>query len=143
MAPSYNKELYKEHVELMEALEIFVPDTLEITYKKYIHEEMEKMPYVDNSVLKMYTLVFFLKYIKKIEGSVKFKDVYAKLELQKKLISRAMGNIDVDFNNGHTNPTLTEDWSSLYSIALGVGAGIKRQASEETPPFDHALLEDS
>ena len=86
------------------------------------------MPYLDKAVIKMYTLVFFLKYIKEIKGEIKLRDVYSKLDIQKKLISRAMKNVNIVFKNKKKTtvvPVIYEDWSSMYSIIGGVGAVIK------------------
>ncbi|KAI5187942.1 hypothetical protein NEHOM01_2459 [Nematocida homosporus] len=125
MFDAFNKELYKEYVDIVSRLGVAIPPALESAYKTYINKQMKDLPYVDKAVQKMYTLVFFLKYVKQMEGTVKFKDVYSKLEVQKKLISRAMDNVDVSFKVEGEHPIALEDWSSLYSITMGIGAGIK------------------
>ncbi|KAI5171549.1 hypothetical protein NEFER03_0871 [Nematocida sp. LUAm3] len=125
MANAFNKELYREYVKLITELGIVIPDSLEVVYRRYIIKQMETLPYIDIAVTRMYTLVFFLKYIKKMEGSVKFRHVYSKIEVQKKLIARAMDCVEIDFNGPKDHPTILEDWSTLYSITAGIGAGIK------------------
>jgi len=90
MSHVYNKDIYKEYMHVVEGLGVHIPQHIEGTYRKYIEEQMKGMPYADIAVLRMYTLVFFLTYVKKIEGKTKMKDVYAKLEMQKTLIERAM-----------------------------------------------------
>ncbi|KAI5180223.1 hypothetical protein NEOKW01_0552 [Nematocida sp. AWRm80] len=124
MNNAYKKEIYKEYTKILESVNIVIPASLEESYKKYIQNQMKDMPYLDTAVIRMYTLVFFLKYVKQIEGSVKFKDVYSKLEMQKKLISRAMDTVEIQFDTVEENPVFLEDWSSLYSIKHGIGAGI-------------------
>jgi len=126
MAQAFSKQLYQEHVSLMAENGVTVPENLEKIYQKYIEEKMKDMPYADAAVTKMYTLVFFLKYTKQMEGKIKFKDIYSKLEMQKKLISRAMSNVEINFEEiEEDHPVFLEDWSSLYSIKIGIGADIQ------------------
>ncbi|KAH9386858.1 uncharacterized protein NEMAJ01_1754 [Nematocida major] len=132
MKYEYNREVYTEYVSVMEASGIEVPDELEGVYKRYIKAQMEEIPYTDNSILRMYTLVFFLKYVKQMQGAVKFKSIYSKLEMQKKLITRAMETVDIDFGLERTNFTLVEDWSSLYSINKKGGCSVVNLSN--TPP---------
>lgn len=128
MGKEYNKELYKEHVGILESMGVEVSDDLEPIYKEYIKEKMMDMPYMDASVIRMYTLVFFLKYVKHIQGIVKYKDMYKKLEMHKKLISRAMETVEIEFGEKKSNPVLVEDWSSLYSMNKKCGFSVIEDA---------------
>lgn len=127
MSDPFCRKTYKAHAAIVSKLGVVIPKTLEEIYKKYIRKEMANMPYIDAAIVKMYTLVFFLKYIKEIKGEIKLKDAYAKLDIQKKLISRAMSRINIKFDKKEKVktylPTL-EDWSTLYSITKGIGADI-------------------
>ncbi|KAI5128155.1 hypothetical protein NEPAR06_2139 [Nematocida parisii] len=116
MTYEYNPKLYKEYTEIIESVGVDIPSELEETYKKYIEEQMKAFPYVDESVLRMYSLVFFLKYVKQSQGPAKFRSVYSKLEMQKRLISRAMESVTIDFDKPQADFNVIEDWSSLYSI---------------------------
>lgn len=133
MAKIFNRGLYKDYVEVLEGMGVYIPDYLEDVYKQYICEQMKDMPYADPAITKMYTVVFFLKYIKQMEGKIKFKDVYSKLEVQKRLIGRAMANIDISFGTSKEAANAGEDWSSLYSIKLGIGAGLQGFPSRAKP----------
>ncbi|KAI5191675.1 hypothetical protein NECID01_1586 [Nematocida sp. AWRm77] len=124
----FNKELYKEYAGILEGMGVHVPEHIEDVYKSYICDQLKDLPYTDLAITKMYTVVFFLKYIKKIDGNIKFKDLYSKVEAQKKIISRAMSSIDINFEDSKEVITAQEDWSSLYSIKMGVGAGIQEIA---------------
>ncbi|KAI5162202.1 hypothetical protein NEAUS03_1948 [Nematocida ausubeli] len=116
MGYEYNAELYKEYVVVLETVGVDIQEDLEEIYKKYIAEQMAVFPYIDESVLRMYSLVFFLKYVKQSQGMAKFRTVYAKLEMQKKLISRAMDTVTINFEKPQADFSVVEDWSSLYSI---------------------------
>lgn len=124
MGKDYAKDIYREYVFLIESVGIEIPDDLEGVYKRYIKEKMMEIPYLDSSIMRMYTLVFFLKYVKHMQGTAKFKDIYSKLEMQKKLITRAMETVEIDFGETSSDPVLVEDWSSLYSMNKKCGTEI-------------------
>ncbi|KAI5191103.1 hypothetical protein NEMIN01_1372 [Nematocida minor] len=124
MSQGYSKDIYREYVAIIESIGVEIPEELELVYKRYIKEQMMEMPYLDSSVIRMYTLVFFLKYVKQIQGTARFKDIYSKLEMQKKLITRAMETVDIDFGVKNSDPVLVEDWSSLYSMNKACGMSI-------------------
>lgn len=131
MGQEYSKDIYREYSNVIESSGIEIPADLEALYKKYIKEKMSGMPYLDPSVVRMYTLVFFLKYVKQIQGTVKFKNVYSKLDMQKKLITRAMESVNIDFGLVSNNPIFIEDWSSLYSINKKCGASLIKPKTEQ------------
>lgn len=97
----------------------------------YLAEELGHLEYKDYATYSLYTAAFFLHYIKTLHGAKRADELAASFGLNKRMLSRAMKKISIDFTSvprgrkeaaptGEAGPKIS--WSSLYSSTLDPSA---------------------